>query len=69
MVAKDWKELVDKINATFLKEMSHTWNLCRDKISKMREKYREKHVLACDIMFFEINDHINVRQCHCMMMK
>jgi hypothetical protein len=25
MVAKDWKELVDKINATFRNEMSHIW--------------------------------------------
>jgi hypothetical protein len=45
MVEKDWKELVYKINATF--PNSHTWNLCRDKITKMREKYREKHE-ACN---------------------
>jgi hypothetical protein len=27
-VAKDWKELADKINATFPNEVSHTWKQC-----------------------------------------
>jgi hypothetical protein len=43
MASKDWKELVDKINASFLNEVSHTWKQCRNKITKMRKKYREEH--------------------------
>jgi len=35
MVAKDWKEHVDKINATFRNEMSHTW---RPTVSKQNHQ-------------------------------
>ncbi len=43
MAAKDWKELVDKINATFLSEVLCTWKQCQDKITKMKEKYCDEH--------------------------
>ncbi len=47
MVAKDWKEVTNKINATFLNEVSHTQKQCRDEITKMRQKYCEEHE-ACN---------------------
>ncbi len=36
MAAKDWKEVMDKINATFPNEVSRIWKQCRNKITKMR---------------------------------
>jgi hypothetical protein len=35
MVAKDWKELVDKINLTFSNEVFQTWKHSQNKITKM----------------------------------
>jgi hypothetical protein len=43
MDAKDWKELMDIINASFPNEVSHTWKQWKEKITKMKEKYHEEH--------------------------
>jgi hypothetical protein len=34
---------MEKINASFPNEMPHIWKQCKDKISKMKEKYHEEH--------------------------